>query len=492
MNLSIADDLRRIAKGEVLSDNWSRKIYSMDASHYEIKPAVIYQPVDENDLEIICQHCFRRNITMTARGAGTGLLGQSLSDQIVIDLTKNMNKIIEVEDDYVTVQPGLVKGMLDRELKKRLKFLPPDPASSNFCTIGGMLANNSSGPHSLGYGSTIDFTQEITVIYADGTRGFAGANIEPDDKIASMLKLLSPYLNVIQKNYPKVTKNSCGYRLDAVLSDQGFFPQKIFTASEGTLGIITSAKFKILDIPVYRNLLVIGFQKLSSAMKAVPTILDFCPVALEMLDNSAIYSGRHILNNNVGCLLFAEFASDTLLEVETRLSRCRNKLEDKCEVLESASDEKSMTCIWNARKNALNNIMKLTLGSRKPVGLIEDTVVSPNLLHDYSQYLLKLYLDNKLEYVMYGHVGNGNLHTRPLIDLERKSEMELLEDLANKVFDRVINYRGTITGEHGDGLARIKYVEKVYGGTIYTLFKQIKKLFDPNFIMNPGKKLPLV
>lgn len=494
MNLSIVDDLRRIAKGEILSDDWSRNIYSMDASHYIVRPAAIHQPLDEEDLKTICQYCSMRNISITARGAGTGLLGQSLSDKIVVDLAKNMNKIIEIENDYVIVQPGLVKGLLDRELKKRQKFLPPDPASSNYCTIGGMVANNSSGPHSLGYGSTIDFIQEITAIYGDGTTGLAGDPIKCDDKMTNMLKMASPYFDVIQKGYPKVTKNSCGYRLDAIICDQHMCPQKIFAASEGTLGVITSGKFKILDIPLYRNLLVMGFKDLLSATYVVPTILKFSPVALEMLDNSVVCCGKHTLNDrdrDSGCLLFAEFASDNLLKTETNLIRCKNKLEDKCEVLENATDERSIIRIWEARKNVLNNVMKLTLGSRKPVGLIEDTVVDPNLLYDYTLYLQKLYLDNNLEYIMYGHVGNGNLHTRPLIDLKSKSEMELLEDIANKVFEKVIKSGGTITGEHGDGLARVKYIQRVYGNKIYSLFKRIKKLFDPNLVMNPGKKIDL-
>ena len=154
MVMPIADELRCIAKGEILSDDWSKEIYSVDASHYAIKPSVVVRPVDRYDIEKICKYCFSKNVPITARGAGTGLLGQSLSNSIVIDFAKYMNKVVEIGTDYVEVQPGVVKGILDRELKKRGKFLPVDPASSNYCTIGGMIANNSSGVHCLGYGST--------------------------------------------------------------------------------------------------------------------------------------------------------------------------------------------------------------------------------------------------------------------------------------------------------------------------------------------------
>ena len=488
MNFTIADELRRISKGEVLSDDWSRKIYSVDASHFNLSPSLIHKPADADDVRNICKFCYTKNVAITARGAGTGLLGQSLSSGIVLDFTANMNKVIEMGDDYVTVQPGIIKGILDNELEKKRKFFPPNPASGNFCTIGGMVANNSSGPHSLGYGSTIDHVQEISVIYADGTSGVIGPAVEQDERISKMLSILSSNVSLIQRNYPKVSKNSCGYRLDAVLSSNGFFPQKVFVASEGTLGIITSIKLRIFDVPLYQNLLVVGFQNLQLAMQSVPSILKFSPTALEMLDSSVISGGREGFNNS-GCLLFVEFSGDDTVEVETKLSKCRSMVQGNGQVLHSAFDLISIRRILESRKNALNSTMKFTVGSRKPVGLIEDTVVRPDFLFEYSLFLKRLYLTNNQDYVMYGHVGNGNLHTRPIIDTEQTSEINLLEDLAKQVFKKVISYRGTITGEHGDGLARSRYVQQVYGIKLYSLFKQLKRIFDPHLIMNPGKKV---
>jgi glycolate oxidase len=489
--VTIADDLRQIAKGEILSDSWSRKTYSVDASNQIIMPSVITCPQDEYDVEKICQYSFSKGVSITARGAGTGLLGQSLSDDIIIDFTKHMNKIIEIGDDYVIVQPGQIKGKLDNELKKRGKFFPPDPASSNYCTIGGMIANNSSGAHCLGYGSTIDFIQEINVVYSDGSFGYICNNNIFDDKIAILLRLLSPYTNLIQDRYPKVTKNSCGYRLDSVINNQKLAPQKIFAASEGTLGIITSVKLKILDVPLYSHLLVLGFEDLLSAVSVVPLVSKFSPVALEMLDSTVIGQGENTqkLSDKAGCLLFVEFAGDNRLDLETKSTQCKSKLSGKCNILESATDDQSRTKIWEARKNALNNIMKLTVGSRRPLGLIEDTVVNLNLLHDYTQYLQQMYMDNKLDYVMYGHVGNGNLHTRPLIDMNSAGEIELIGRLAQEVFKTVIRNGGTITGEHGDGLIRVKYIESMYGRDLFSLFRDVKRLFDPKFLMNPGKKI---
>jgi glycolate oxidase len=488
MDLKIADELRRISKGEVLSDDWSRKIYSVDASHFILNPELIYKPLDADDVSNFCKFCNDKHISITARGAGTGLLGQSLSSGVILDFTANMNKIIEMGDDYVIVQPGLVKGILDNELSKKRKFFPADPASGNFCTIGGMVANNSSGPHSLGYGSTIDLVQEISITYSDGTRGIVGPTVRRDERISKMLELLSPNVDLIKRKYPKVSKNSCGYRLDEVLSLNGVNPQKIFVASEGTLGIVTSTRLKIFDIPLNQNLLVVAYQDLQLAMRSVPTILKFSPTALEMLDSSVVSSDRMHFSGS-GCLMFIEFSGDNKIDVETKLHKCKSRVGDKGQVLESAFDPISIRHIWESRKNALNNIMKFTVGSRRPVGLIEDTVVRPDLLFEYSLYLKRLYSDNKLDYVMYGHVGNGNLHTRPMVDTEELSEINLLEALAKQVFKRVVEYGGTITGEHGDGLARSKYVQLVYGSRLYSLFKQVKNLFDPQMILNPGKKV---
>ncbi len=494
MSISIADELRLIAKGEILSDNWSREIYSVDASHYAIKPSVVVCPLDNQDVEKICKYAFSMNVPITARGAGTGLLGQSLSKSIVIDFTKHMNKITDIGNDYVEVQPGLVKGILDKELKKKGKFFPPDPASSNYCTIGGMIANNSSGAHCLGYGSTIDFLQEVGVVYSDGNTCRVNGNDNSHDfRMKNLLGLLSPYLDTIQSRYPKVTKNSCGYRLDAVMSNQGFLPHKIFAASEGTLGILTSARLKILDIPTYRHLLVLGFGDLLDAVSEVPRILRFSPVALEMLDHTVVSHGEKGMHQqfstDTGCILFVEFAGDKFRDTEGNLKACKEKLSGKCTIIESASDDQSMTRIWEARKGALNRVMRLTHGSRKPIGLIEDTVVKPSLLHAYTQHILQAYSDSRLDYVVYGHVGDGNLHTRPLIDIGLKSEVELIERLAQQVFDKAIGFGGTITGEHGDGLARVKYIPSVYGNELFSVFLQVKKLFDPKYLLNPGKKI---
>jgi len=485
--LSIDDSLRRVAKGELLDDEWTRRTYSVDASHYEVMPEAILCPIDDLDVQQACQYASARGVAITARGAGTGLLGQALSDGIILDFSKHMSKILQIEDSYVVVQPGIVKTILDIELRKKGKFLPVDPASSNYCTVGGMIADNSSGVHCLGYGNTIDFLDDLDFVYADGTFGYAGRD-RYDEKMARLRDLLGPHLGIIRKSYPNVSKNSCGYRLDAVVKNNSFLPHKIFAASEGTLGVITRAKFRIQDIPENRCMLVLGFADLLAALRAVPGILGHSPVAFEMMDRTAL-SPETRSAHRAGCILFVEFAGAGH-NAEKRLDSCIKEFSNVCQVLEYASDEQSLTKIWNARKGALNNIMKLTVGSRKPVGLIEDTVVRPGLLVDHASELLRAYRENNLEYVMYGHVGDGNMHTRPLIDISSRSEIELMDRIAENIFAKVIAAGGSITGEHGDGIARVRYIRLMYGQAITEIFYSIKKLLDPQFTLNPGKKVP--
>jgi FAD/FMN-containing dehydrogenase len=485
----IHDGLLRIARGEVLADEWSRRVYSVDASHYEIAPAAVVCPKDEGDVQEVCQYASAKGVPLTARGAGTGLLGQSLSDGgLVLDFTRHMNRVLEIGDDYVIVEPGMVKGVLDRELKKHNKFLSPDPASSNYCTIGGMIADNSSGVHCLGYGNTVDFIEHVDFVYADGT---LGRTAEIDERLSKLKEILGSNSDLISTSYPKVSKNSCGYRFDAVLKG-GFMPHRVFAASEGTLGLVTSARMRTMDLPQHRCLLVLGFDSLLAAVSAVPAILEFSPVALEMLDSTVLAYGDYGAGAGTGCLLFVEFAGQSRMAAEGRMEKCRSVLAGRVSVVEYATDEQSLIRIWAARKGALNDIMKMTVGSRKPIGLIEDTVVPPALLEQHTISLLRAYRDNNLRYVMYGHVGDGNMHTRPLMDVESKSESEMINRLAAGVFKQVIQNGGTITGEHGDGLARVGYIESMYGPEMTAVFRQVKELFDPGYLLNPGKKVPIV
>jgi FAD/FMN-containing dehydrogenase len=426
---------------------------------------------------------------ITCRGAGTGLMGQSLSTGIVLDFTKKMNKILEIEDDYVVVQPGVVKAVLDKELAKKNKFIPPDPASSNYCTIGGMIANNSSGPHGLGYGSIINYLQSVDLVYGNGTMGFADQR-KHDERIDKMLKyVLSENIN-LKDHYPNVSKNSSGYRLDAVFEKNHICPQKIFAASEGSLGVVTNCRISMLDIPEKKSLIILKFESILHAALVVPLILQFSPVAVELLDRGTIIEGwkTDLSENNDSCIMFVEFYGNDK-DFYQKVHKFEDTIRQKSNILESGYDKKSVDRAWSERRNSLNSAMKKGMGSRRPAGIIEDTVVHPELLHDYLVFLLKLLAEFKLDYVVYGHAGNGNLHLRPLIDFASKNSNALMDVLADRVFNHISEINGSISGEHGDGMIRTRYIQMMYGSRMYHVFKQIKLIFDDKKIMNPGKKI---
>ena len=205
----VGQEIAKITSCSTSWDDWSKKIYSVDASSYQIEPMVISAPATEFEVQAISKYALQHRVPLTCRGAGTGLLGQCLSNGIVLDLVQNMNKIIEIGERYVIVQPGITKHKLDKELEKRGKFIPPNPASSNYCTLGGMIANNSSGPYTLGYGSIMNYLIGVKTVYPSGEFGYAYDNGPYDSTVKKVIDIVSSNLDLIQRNYPKVSKNSC-------------------------------------------------------------------------------------------------------------------------------------------------------------------------------------------------------------------------------------------------------------------------------------------
>lgn len=494
--MDVYDSLKQCYKGEVSDDSWTKSYYSVDSSHHQIYPQLICFPKDEDDVKRSLVYAKNHNLSITCRGAGTGLLGQCLSDGLIIDFTKFMNKIITIDtqSNTVIIQPGIVKGVVDKELKKYNKFLPPDPASSNYCTIGGMVSNNSSGAHSLGYGSMIDYMDSVDFIYSDGIEGFA-KNKVCDDRLKSiLLPLISSYEKIVPY-YPNVTKNSCGYRIDSIFKTE-FRPQNIFASSEGTLGIFKSLGFKIVDIPLFRSLFLVHFSDILIASKYAKKLLSTKPVAMELLDSSVMdsYIKSTTTFDKNGCLVFVEYFYQSKDKINFISKSLAKKVIPDGKILEHAHDAVSIESLWNSRKNALNMAIKNTVGKRKPLSMIEDITVSVDYLHDYLIYLLMLYREYELHYVIYGHLGNGNLHTRPIIDsnsnnISYSKEKLILEKIIASLFVKVHDLRGTITGEHGDGISRSPFIMNMYGNFVYGYFKYLKRSFDPLNILNRGKKI---
>ena len=488
----IDDILWRKLASKASTDQWTRLINSVDASHFQVHPSMVFVPDDATDVANICQYANRKEIPLTPRGGGTGLLGQALTQGIVVDISKQLNRIIEIEESYVEVEPGVVKAVLDKELKKRGKFFPPDPSSSNFCTIGGMIANNSSGAHTLRYGSTIDYVEELDVVYSDGSMSTIGSSIPPDHRCASLLPIVLTKLGLIAASYPDTSKNSSGFRLDALVRNGSYFPQRVFAGAEGTLGIITKAKLRTVDLPMFEMLLVCEFFDLEGLLQSVSKILSFHPSAIELLSFGRLRS-EMVQDSEKGLTdyptIYVEFCGESITKLERQGDLCKSSLQQRCISIETLSDATSFNNAWNDRRNSLNHILRIGDGNKKAIGIIEDTIVNPSLLVEYIPFVQRIYDKYKLDYVMYGHIGNGNVHTRPLINAQSAQGEQVIEHLADEVFLKVKGLRGSISAEHGDGLSRSRYIKEMFGIDTHRLFVQVKKVFDNKNIMNPGKKV---
>ena len=467
MKKSILKILESKIQGEVLYKKEFREFYSVDASSYQIIPKIIVIAKNEEDVIRTIKIAKRFGISVTVRGAGTGLVGSALNNGIIIDMKKFDS--IKSNKKYVSVGSGVLKGVLDKKLESVGKFFPPNPSIGNFCSIGGMLGNNSSGSHSLKYGSMIDNVSEITLIDGNGNKVILPKNKKVASKIFKIIK-------IDNEKIPKVSKNSSGYRIDKIKSNDD--SHKIIIGSEGTLGIILSAKLKIKDKPKQKILFVIEYESIFNAAKNSVQINKINPSALEFVDKKTLKQIKSKFEKNTQCLLFVEFDEKIKLrekELKSIISgKIIQKLGKKCEMEEW----------WRHRDSALHHSLKSIQKEKRIPHVIEDASVPLENIPKLFSILRKIEKEYKVKSIMYGHIGNGNIHVRLVSD---RKKIKFIKNIATQYFNEVIKMGGTISAEHGDGLARSEFVKQQYGAKNYQIFKKIKKQMDPKNILNPGK-----
>lgn len=460
----VGQRLAKITKCAISWDEHTRKFYSVDASSYTIKPQVVAFPRNESDVIKIIKFAKRYHIPLTPRGAGTGLVGSALGRGIILDM-KNFDKI-KLGASHVEVGSGVFKGRLDKILKKQGRVIGPDPSIGPFCTIGGMIGTNASGIHSLKYGSIIDNIVQVRMIDSSGhVIKFPGRYDSKDiiKKIQSR-----------NHTFPKVSKNSCGYRIDKVLSENDL--HKLIAGSEGTLGIVTTVKLKTYPSPKNVLLYVIHYDTLLDAARDVPKILELKPSAVELVDSNIT---KHIKMKipSIGCLLFVEF--DNTAQDRKQIYKITSG-----KIIKTESSAVKIKKIWSFRNSALAySLQSITKNETMPT-LIEDAVVPVKRIPLLLKILDMVSKKYGLRVIVYGHAGNGNLHMRPVL---RQKDLGLIKEIAKEFFSGIISIGGSITGEHGDGLARSEFVKLQYDAKTYSIFKQVKKQFDPENILNPGK-----
>ena len=455
-------------QGNICHTKECREFYSVDASSYKIIPKIIVIPKNEKDVINTVKIAKKMKTSVTVRGAGTGLVGSALNSGIILDM-KNFDSIT-LGKNYVNVGTGTVKGKLDKKLEKTSKFFAPNPSIGSFCSVGGMLGNNSSGSRSLKYGSVIDNVLEITFIDGDGNKIILPKNKKKSKEIIEITN------STDYKNFPNVTKNSSGYRLDKIKTIND--THKIIIGSEGTLGIILSAKLKIQNKPKKRVLFIVEYDSVLKAARNCTEINNTNPSAIEFVDKTTFRQIKFKFGKKSKCLLFVEYddkitSSEKILK-QIVTGKIVRKLQSKLEI------EKW----WRYRDSSLHYSLKSIKKENRIPHVIEDAAVPLKNFPKLFLILTKINKKYKTKSIVYGHAGNGNVHIRLI---SNRKKINMVKNIATEYFHEILKLGGTITAEHGDGLARSEFVKKQYGDKNHKIFRKIKNYFDPTNTLNPGK-----
>ncbi len=506
--------LQRKLKGGFHTDLSARMMYATDASIFRELPEAVAYPANKQDLKTLVQYANENKTCLIPRTAGTSLAGQCVGKGIVVDVSKYMTQILDlnIKEKWVKVQPGVILSELNHYLEPYGLFFGPETSTANRCMIGGMVGNNACGLHSLVYGSTRDHTLEISAIMSDGSEVlFKDTDESPAKKAesntleAKVYKKLMEVSNnreiieEIEKNYPHpdIPRRNSGYALDLLFKRKPFNLCNLLAGSEGTLAFFTEIKLNLVPLPPKEKVLVcVHLESVEQALEANLVALEFNPSAIELMDKTILdltkknieqQKNRFFVKGEPGAILMIEFVSESISELDQVAENMQAAMQSKgfgfhFPVLKNNEIQKA----WNLRKAGLG-ILSNMAGNAKPVAVIEDTAVNvkdlPSYIRDLNLVLKKL----QLQSTYHAHIATGELHVRPVLDLRKKNDREKLKQIATETALLIKKYNGTFSGEHGDGRLRGYFNKTIFGETLYELFKEIKLTFDPKHIFNPGK-----
>lgn len=509
----VAADLKRAIGGEVRFDRYSRILYATDASIYEKVPHGVVIPRDRDDIAAAVEIAGDYNLPILPRGAGTSLSGQATNAAIVVDCSKYLDNLVEVNEEEQTciVQPGLVVAELNRRLEPYNLMYGPDPASLDRATVGGTIGNNSTGAHSILYGMTVDHVHTAEVLLADGT----WTTLEPltasewetktrrDDLegtiYRSMINIADRYETEIERDFPKHWRRSSGYNLDRLLQgvNEGRLNlAELFTGSEGTIGFLGEAKINLVERPKKTALAVLEFDNMIHSLEAVMPLLETEPAAIELIDKYVIDMTRDQpgyaraltwVQGDPESVLIVEFFGDT----ETELAHKLDQLETRIRSwgydgpLLKTLDEDEQERVWYVRKVGLGLLMSIK-GDWKPIPFVEDVSVPPPQLPEFIRQFRRIVEEHGTDAAFYAHASAGCLHCRPLINLKNEEGVQMMRGIADEVVDLATEMGGAMSGEHGDGRARSEFNEQVFGPDLYRAMREMKGAWDPQNRFNPG------
>ena len=515
-------ELKSAIKGDVFSDEYTRLIYATDASAYRQMPQLVVRPKDIDDLKTLISFARSLKTSLIPRAAGTSLAGQVVGGGIVADISKHFTKIIEinVEEHWVRLQPGIVLDELNKILEPTGLFFGPETSTSNRCMMGGMVGNNSCGSHSLVYGSTRDHTLEVKALLSDGSEVVFGklSKVQFEEKCRLDSLEGSVYRNInsilgttanqdeIRAQFPdkSIHRRNTGYAIDLLLESEPFTETeekfnfcKLIAGSEGTLCFITEIKLNLSPLPPKEKaLLCVHCNSLDEAFLGNIIALKHSPVAIELMDhvileqtkaNISQRKNRFFLQGDPAAVLIIEFAEKTKEEIERKAAAVIHDLKEVGYGYHfPLVYNQDVNKVWALRKAGLGVLSNLP-GDAKPVAVIEDTAVNPAVLPEYMNDFRKMLVSLNLECVYYAHIATGELHLRPVLNLKDPKDVELFHTVALETAKLVKKYRGSLSGEHGDGRLRGEFIPMMIGEHNYTLLESIKETWDPESIFNPGK-----
>ena len=507
----IESALKSRVSGEVKFDPFTRVLYSTDASIYQMEPVGVVIPRNVEDVLAVIQVANETGVPVLPRAGGTSLAGQTVNHAIVTDFSKYLNQIIEVnkEEQWARVQPGIVLDDLNRQLIPYGLMYAPDPTTSSRACVGGGVGNNTCGAHSVIYGKTLDHIKELDVILSDGTQThfqtldareleakLNGVGLE-SDIYRGVRRLAQENVAEISARYPNIMRRVSGYNLDQFLVDDNFNMTKMIVGSEGTLCVVTEVKINLVPRPTMTALSVVHFEDIFGASEAVQHILEHGPSSIEIMDNNVLERSRASANlgsnmafveGNPGAILVVEFYGETEAELTDKATKLKNDMERLCHGYATVNmlDRAAQASVWAVRKQGLGLLMSMH-GDAKPLPFVEDTAVDPGNMGDFVRRFDEIVRNHGTEAAYYGHASVGCLHIRPVVSLKTRDGVDKMLSIADEISDLVKDFGGSLSGEHGDGIVRGVWNEKMFGPEIYKLFQELKSTFDPDGLMNPNK-----
>jgi FAD/FMN-containing dehydrogenase/Fe-S oxidoreductase len=505
--------LRGAITGEVRFDRVTRALYSTDASVYQIEPLGVVVARNRDDIVATVRLCHEFRCPLTLRGGGTSQAGQAVGSGVILDTSKYVNRLLEVDVERRTarVEPGIVLDELNAQLKAHSLRFAPDISTASRATLGGMMANNSAGARSVFYGITLHHVLEQEVVFADGSvahlRDLSPSELDAacaEDSIhgrgcQAVRRLASACADEIERRYPKLLRRVAGYNLNEfVRADQPFNLSRLMVGSEGTLGVVLEATVKLVPLPKAKAVMAIEFAELLEALGAAPLILRHGPSAVEVMDkfildhttqNAELQRRRQtFIAGDPGALLCVEFYADRAEDLPPRLEALERDLRARQLGYRyfHALDLAAQARIWSVREAGLGLSMAMK-DDNKSLSFVEDTAVAPEKLRDFIDRFLQIVRAHGTSAGVYAHASVGCLHVRPVINMKTEAGVKTFESLATAVSDLVLEFGGALSGEHGDGLVRSPFMRKMFGPVLYDAFREIKRTFDPHGILNPGK-----